>query len=115
MMSKKFRIWDIALEDFAPPECVLGFLVNIANNELTLKNDQYVIEQYTGLKDYSSFKEVCQGDKVNIIIDGKEIKDLIVEWSDEKCGFVFVNEDWNISFFRIEHIEITGNIHEETK
>lgn len=73
------------------------------------------IEQYTGRKDTLTGKDVYEGDKVNIITDGREINNLTVMWSENKCGFVFTNEDWNIMIFRIEHIEIIGNIHEETE
>ena len=69
-------------------------------------------EQYIGRKSISD-KEVYSGDKVNIIDrDGKKYNDLTVLWDDEFCGFKAENEDWKLFFYRIEYIEIIGNIHE---
>ncbi len=73
---------------------------------------RFIPEQYTGRKDFSGYKEVYEGDIVNIISDGKQINNLTVKWSNEKCGFIFENNDWNIFIFHLEHIEIIGNIHD---
>ena len=70
------------------------------------------VGQYIGRKSISD-KEVYLGDKVNIIdSNGEKYNDLTVIWDDEFCGFKAENEDWKLFFFRIEYIEIIGNIHD---
>ena len=123
MREHKYRAWIIKEKRYME---IIGF--HVYDKHITLwfvddedgptnyKNyhiDAVILEQYTGRKDFSGYKEVYEGDRVNIIRDGRETENLVVEWSDEKCGFRFVNEDWNIMTGYIEHIEIIGNIHKE--
>ena len=67
MREIKFRAWDKELKEYLP-----NVQNHIGNSETAfgnmLKNDRYVIEQYTGLKDKDG-KEIYEGDRIEITFD----------------------------------------------
>lgn len=121
---KKFRIWDkrknlyhydvksvekndIDDEEIYSTKPGLFFL---ALNSLQ-NDDNYVIEQYTGVTDFSG-REIYEGDTI------KYNPNLFGMVDDEKIGSVefvsgaFELDDYPLSNFYIKNIEIIGNIHE---
>lgn len=70
---------------------------------------EWVVEQSTGLKAING-KTVYEGDIVNIIDDGREYNNLTIKYSDERCGFIAENEEWKKFLYKVEFIEIVGNV-----
>ena len=122
----KFRVWDVKNKKFLPESyfAILGngkLIVTLSGyyNDFTNTNqDDYVIQQYTGLTDKNG----------NLIFDGDIVQynqnssydnmDFIAKWSDDKLGFIFqsnsgeqlVNQTPHLN--RFKHLEVVGNIFE---
>ena len=83
------------------------------------KDDNFIIEQYTGLKDKNG-KKIYEGDIVNIVVErfnnvtlGFESEDwhtAVVEWNQDDACYSFMVRD--VPFSVRYEAEAIGNIHE---
>lgn len=124
----KFRIWSIELNKWATDL----FLENLSEVKFTTLNGflsdlecnpSVVVQQYTGLKDHKSGKEIYEGD----IVEGYLGVDQIGaggcvesnEWTFkgvvkfEGCGFYSSEADFPLDQY--EFLEVVGNIFENPK
>jgi len=122
----KFRVWDVKNKKFLPESyfAILGngkLIVTLSGyyNDFTNTNqDDYVIQQYTGLTDKNG-NLIFEGDIVQYNQNSSyDNMDFIAKWSDNKLGFIFqsnsgeqlVNQTPHLN--RFKHLEVVGNIFE---
>ena len=120
----KFRVWDkLAERMIYPDKGYQGHYTLDLNGKFhNLQNgsggDDYVIQQYTGLKDKNG-KEIYEGDIVQYNQNSSyDNMDFIAKWSDDKLGFIFqsnsgdelLNQTPHLN--RFKHLEVVGNIFE---
>ena len=102
MREIKFRAWDKNGWD-------RGWINDIyAGEDINYESDEYIIEQFTGLKDKNG-REIYEGD----IVRGG----CVILWSEEKALFAefFVDgENKRIASYPFDskYSEVIGNIHE---
>ncbi len=99
----------------------LRLLHNEANGSTLSTIKAYNIMQYTGLKDKNR-KEIYEGDIVDLHQTINGVSKFTVEWSTERLGWTLryaenmVNPrtyEYSVSeVFKIEEIEVIGNIYE---
>lgn len=121
MRKLKFRVWSKKQKtyDYKHPYNTLGnFYIN-QNGCLfsdfgnavapEVKQEDFVVEQYTGLKDKND-KEIYEGDIVQIYKGGATYE---VAWMDKDGGwFCFSNNDDHYEPLYHADFEVIGNIHE---
>lgn len=117
MRELKFRVYDktggyyIAILD---NDCFSIKQVARIILELAVLKHEYIIEQYTGLKDKNG-KEICEWDILLDYYDGEDA--FIVEWNKDTASFILTDTDniLNVSFdnfYSDKELEVIGNIHE---
>jgi uncharacterized phage protein (TIGR01671 family) len=126
MRTLKFRAWDKLAKQFTyPDKGYQGHYVLTLNGQFqNLQNgsggDEYVVQQWTGLKDSKGI-DVYEGDAINFLHEKKYVKSEVVYAS--KFGmFVVVlepNEKNEIltykSLFDVGEFEVVGNIFENSE
>ena len=119
MRSLKFRVWDIERECYLDKTELAGitpdgkYILCIEDEEISPLEVEgnYIIEQYTGLKDKND-KEIYEGDIIDVSSVFVKPKKMVVEFSEEACGFEpFVNGCSDCYFPAGKDVEVIGNIH----
>lgn len=123
----KFRVWDKLTERFIYPDKGYQehYTLNLKGEFYNLQNgsggDEYIIQQFTGIKDKNK-KEICEGDLVRFkwINPAEEVEKTTGEvyWDSEMAMFCFDRSfgfAMNDSVLIEESIEIIGNIFENKK
>lgn len=95
----KFRVWDVKNKKFLPESyfAILGngkLIVTLSGyyNDFTNTNqDDYVIQQYTGLTDKNG-KEIYEGNIIHLKF-GELNANLVVKW-DKYMGLKYHNGGW---------------------
>ena len=113
MREFKFRVYDERLKDYAPINCVAGFISECGDTILELRSGEFIIEQYTGLNDKNG-EEIYEGDILSYKRSSRVLRDLVI-FSDGAfwCGFHNGSSTTKrIKLIQSKRVEITGNIHE---
>ena len=114
MRELKFRAWDIERKTYEHEELLLapnGDILTSRWQELCEPESEYVIEQYTGLKDKNG-KKIYEGDIVRDLGGNHEVK--FCEMKDTDCSYFYQGWGFDDSSLYEEHdfVEVIGNIHE---
>ena len=116
----KFRVWDVKNKKVLPESyfAILGngkLIVTLSGyyNDFTNTNqDDYVIQQYTGLTDIND-KEIYEGDIIHLKF-GELNANLVVKW-DKYMGLKYHNGGWTSLVHVDTHGEVIGNIFENAE
>ena len=118
MRELKFRVWSIEEKQFISPNILevfdesgdltpFKYIKTGKLNPLYMSVENYIIQQYTGMKDKYG-KEIYEGDVIRGIFDfgpaGFKEEILPVTWHNER-GY-----QWD--YWRLTTIELLGNLHE---
>lgn len=133
MRELKFRAWDSGRKTYDHEELLLapnGDILASRWQELCEPESEYIIEQYTGLKDKNG-KEIYEGDIVEAMIDGVWAIDNSLSFGKVKWKLEVIHNDIRfMDVFRVigsknapgriyylfdkelSELEVIGNIHE---
>ena len=126
----KFRIWDkqnkIFIHEWDASHkrlaiSLVGLVYHGGYDDVLPEND-YVVQQYTGLKDKNG-KEIYEGDIVQYNVGSSyENMSFIVQWSGDSLGYILQSQSgdvltnsWTPNGNRFNFIELKGNIFENSE
>ncbi len=126
MKTLKFRVWDKSLNRFLPLEDSYGKVVSPLldisgrlwnwasqhwgiDNELVKNQDNYIIQQFTGLLDKNG-KEIYEGDIIKI----KTYSVGYVSYLEESACYIlrWSHPAYRLDLHLLDELEIIGNIYE---
>lgn len=115
MKELKFRVWEEREKEYDTWSYILDESGNLCRNVygalIGCDKKDYIVEQYTGLKDKNG-NEIYVGD---ILLDdiGEPCEPWIVKFDDGK----FIGEIQGVveDLFELTYLEIIGNIHENAE
>jgi len=123
MREIKFRVWDKEYQIYNNnPHIVINLKGEVYNQQDGSGGDNYIVEQYTGLKDMNN-KDIYEGDLIQVqskfILDALTgesfmLPVLPVEYSGGCYKLVDYEEEQIYSLWRSDMI-VVGNIHEGDK
>ena len=121
MRNIKFRVWDTLAKRYIYPDSrgqghysmsLNGVFYNLQNGS---GGDEYIVEQYTGLKDKNG-KDICEGDilsddKVHVLCEDYSMKSLyVVDYADGSYKNPLTYQSLNGSkFFKTEWLDRAKN------
>lgn len=115
MRAIKFRAWDKDANKYVYISETVdgGFWVNNGISQAEMPTNRDSFEQYTGLKDKNG-KEIYEGDIFQNDYDGGYD---VVKWVERHAGFMLCymgdeDESESLSLYKMDELEIVGNIHE---
>lgn len=103
MREIKFRIWDIRLKTYLP------FTEDL--KLLKFQIEEYVIQQFTGLKDKKG-KEIYEGDIVKTTFVNYKLQTIIFEYGAFRLSEI---SQYDHNYDDIQNSEIVGNIFENSE
>ena len=110
----KFRVWNNKMQKFH----IVFSMHGIVNDTLEgyAKDDNFVLEQCTGLKDVNG-KLIYEGDIVELD-DGTEINNAVIEWEEQSGQWVICTTDttYTGTIYTFDNLygndlTVIGNIH----
>jgi len=121
-MQIKYRVWDKALEIYVDTKIRKMFIdtngilfLEVTQNRITLPRDpnNFIIEQWTGMRDKTRTKEYPKGKPIYV---GDKVK-VQYGWGDEIEEVKLWNFIYNVleNHWSSSSVEIIGNIHETSK
>ena len=117
MKELKFRVWEEREKEYDTWPYILDENGNLFRNAygalIECDKKDYIIEQYTGLKDKNG-EMVYEGDIVLDCYGGDEA--FIVEWDKDTASFILTDTEHILNvgfdnFYPDKYLEVIGNIH----
>lgn len=112
----KFRVWDKLNKFYIYPDKGYRghYILSLDGKFINLQNgsggDEYVVQQYIGLKDKNN-KEIYEGD----LVKAKNGIVYTCKYSNEEAAFILDFIDSFVYLSDFDHLEVVGNIFENER